>query len=65
MMEIMSILELNEGWPVIAIALDNLYNAAKAHEEEPALRESCLLTRDEKQGIRLFDIEQLKINAKK
>lgn len=63
--EIMEILELNEEWPIVPIALEAFYNAAKAHECEPKLRESCLLTRDEKKGVRVFDIEQLKIQAKK
>ncbi|MHA2063955.1 MAG: hypothetical protein ACXABY_06175 [Candidatus Thorarchaeota archaeon] len=59
-------LELNVRWPVIPLALDCLNKVAMAHSDtDEKLRDVVMLDNDESQGMFLFDIEAMKVEAKK
>jgi len=64
--EIAEALELNVQWPIFPLALDNLYRICRAHvASKESLRDIVMVNEKETQGMFMFDIEQLKIEAKK
>ena len=64
--EIAKTLELNDHWPIMPLALENLYYMCQVHEKTgEQLRDVVMLAADEKKGAFLFDIEGMKIDAKR
>jgi len=59
-------LELNEIWPIIPIALQEFCKAVREHKKSGEdLRELAILSKNEKNGVILCDLEELKIIMKK
>lgn len=59
-------LELNELWPIMPVVLSEFSRLVREHKKSgEVLREITLLSKDEKKGTILSDIEQLKIEMKK
>ena len=64
--EIAATLELNVQWPVFPLALNNMYRICRAHSDtDEKLRDIVMLDSKENEGMFLFDIEALKVEAKK
>ena len=64
--EMAEVLELNESWPIVPLALENLYRMCRVHHDtKEKLREILMLDPDETQGMFLFDMENVKIAGKK
>lgn len=64
--EIAEILELNVDWPIIPLAIQNLHKICIAHQKtDEKLREVMIGDREEENAMVLFDIEELKVDAKK
>lgn len=64
--EVASRLELNKVWPIVPIALQKLYEIIDANSRSKEnLRDVWIGSRDETRGMKLFDVEELRIIGKK
>ena len=64
--EIAEVLELNDSWPILPLAIEKLHNICLAHKRsKELLRDVVMLDSKEENALFLFDIEKLKVEAKK
>jgi hypothetical protein len=63
--ELKDMLELDDIWPIIPLAIEKLYHLCKVHKNyKERLRKVILASKDKNEYSEVFDIEQLRVDAK-